>query len=267
MMHTAHNLLYPSGIALNKFRSVGQGLSVREQIVHIVDAMGKHTVLQAAVALDIAKDGRNLFAGYFGPIGMNENILLLTVILIKHIMFHSISSSFRIVIVIVFRLGIRFPLVVHSLTDHSVHNVFLLFGHAVDYIGDSFLLIGIGLLLGLVLLFGSFFLFTVVRLVFLLISIGMRQIERHTRIDDRFVIRVFAVLEHRIDKSARICTGMDQAYFTNLSMKNVAPSLLKLIGVDRQRTNVPMFYKNLSDLAGFGIVEKAVGINTFRTIF
>lgn len=60
---------------------------------------------------------------------------------------------------------------------------------------------------------------------------------------------------------------MNQTYFTNFSMKNVAPSLLKLIGVDRQSTNVSMFYKDLSNLAGFRIVEKAVGINTFRTIF
>lgn len=170
MVHTAHNLLHPTGITLNKFGGVGQSPSIREQIVHIVDAMGKHTVPQAAVALDIAKDRGNLFAGYLRPIGMNENVLLLTVILIKHIMFHSISSSFRIVIIIVFRLGVRFPLVVHSQTDHSIHNIFLLFGHTVDYIGDGFLVIRIALL-------GFVLLFTVICPVFLLISIGMRQIE------------------------------------------------------------------------------------------
>ena len=58
-----------------------------------------------------------------------------------------------------------------------------------------------------------------------------------------------------------------QTNFANASVYNIRAILLKLIGINRKRANITVFYQHFANFTGFSIIEEAIGINTFVTIF
>ena len=59
---------------------------------------------------------------------------------------------------------------------------------------------------------------------------------------------------------------MHQAHLANTAMQHIRTSLLKLIGVNGQSTDVTVLNEDLRNFAISGVIEKAIGVNTFLTI-
>ena len=59
---------------------------------------------------------------------------------------------------------------------------------------------------------------------------------------------------------------MHQTHLANTTMQHIRTSLLKLIGVNGQSTDVTVLNKDLCNFAISGVIEKAIGINTFLTV-
>ena len=74
------------------------------------------------------------------------------------------------------------------------------------------------------------------------------------------------MLQHRIDKCTGVSALMHQAHLANTAMQHIRTSLLKLIGVNGQSTDVTVLNKDLRNFAISGVIEKAVGVNTFLTV-
>ena len=148
------------------------------------------------------------------------------------------------------------------LADHSVHDGLLLLGHRIDDILNSLLavfgLLGIFCHLGILLFLSRLFGLSFTRVAndngALIVTC------------DEAIFAVFAMSHHEIDIGPRICSCKDKAQLTNLAVDDILAHLLKLVGIDGQRSYIAMLHESLSRLSSFGVVERAIGINAIVTI-
>ena len=192
---------------------------------------------------------------------MRQNLGLLLLIVVKDIVFHCVILliGFRFVVGIVF--GFLFGFAFESLCDKRIHDILLLLGHGIDHISNRLFIV-----LLLFLVFSRLVLFGILLFRIILRFRRMRKTERHSGIDDSLIIGHFAVLQHRVDKRTRISTLMYQTHLANTAMQHIRSSLLKLIGVNGQSTDVTVLNEDLRNFAISGVIEKAIGVNTFLTI-
>ena len=271
LVNLLQNLIHPTLVSGKQFRSTGTDILVlREQGFNTVDTMSQNTV-RILLCVDVHSSTETADAVGLGHrndaclVSMRQNLGLLLLIVVKDIVFHCVILliGFRFVVGIV--LGFLFGFAFESLCDKCIHDILLLLRHGIDHISNRLLVV---LLLFLVfsrlVLFGILLLFLVFRII--LRFRRMRKTERHSGIDDSLIIGHFAVLQHRVDKRTRISTLMHQAHLANTAMQHIRTSLLKLIGVNGQSTDVTVLNKDLRNFTISGVIEKAVGVNTFLTV-
>ena len=271
LVNLLQNLIHPTLVSGKQFRSTGTDILVlREQGFNTVDTMSQNTV-RILLCINVHSSTETADAVGLGHrndaclVSMRQNLGLLLLIVVKDIVFHCVILliGFRFVVGIV--LGFLFGFAFESLCDKCIHDILLLLRHGIDHISNRLLVV---LLLFLVfsrlVLFGILLLFLVFRII--LRFRRMRKTERHSGIDDSLIIGHFAVLQHRVDKRTRISTLMHQAHLANTAMQHIRTSLLKLIGVNGQSTDVTVLNKDLRNFTISGVIEKAVGVNTFLTV-
>ena len=271
LMNLLQNLVYPPLVSGKQFGSTGTNILVLgEQGFNTIDAMSQNTV-RILLCVDVHSSTKTADAVGLSHrndaclVSMRQNLGLLLLIVIKDIMFHCVILliGFRFVVGIV--LGFLFGFAFESLCDKRIHDILLLLGHGIDHISNRLLII---LLLFLVfsrlVLFGILLFFLFLR--FILGLRRMRKTERHSGIDDSLIIGHFAVLQHRVDKCTGVSALMHQTHLANTAMQHIRTSLLKLIGVNGQSTDVTVLNKDLRNFAISGVIEKAVGVNTFLTV-
>ena len=271
LVNLLQNLIHPTLVSGKQFRSTGTDILVlREQGFNTIDTMSQNTV-RILLCINVHSSTETADAVGLGHrndaclVSMRQNLGLLLLIVVKDIVFHCVILliGFRFVVGII--LGFLFGFAFESLCDKCIHDILLLLRHGIDHISNRLLVV---LLLFLVfsrlVLFGILLLFLVFRII--LRFRRMRKTERHSGIDDSLIIGHFAVLQHRVDKRTRISTLMHQAHLANTAMQHIRTSLLKLIGVNGQSTDVTVLNKDLRNFTISGVIEKAVGVNTFLTV-
>ena len=72
---------------------------------------------------------------------------------------------------------------------------------------------------------------------------------------------------NRINECPRISPRQDKTDFTNITMENGRQLLLKLVSINGQSIYVAMLHKKFRSFAGFCVVELAIGIHAFVSIF
>ena len=270
LMNLLQNLVYPPLVSGKQFGSTGTNILVLgEQGFNTIDAMSQNTV-RILLCVDVHSSTKTADAVGLSHrndaclVSMRQNLGLLLLIVIKDIMFHCVILliGFRFVVGIV--LGFLFGFAFESLCDKRIHDILLLLGHGIDHISNRlFIVLLLFLVFSRLVLFGIL-LFLVFRII--LRFRRMRKTERHSGIDDSLIIGHFAVLQHRVDKRTRISTLMYQTHLANTAMQHIRSSLLKLIGVNGQSTDVTVLNEDLRNFAISGVIEKAIGVNTFLTI-
>ena len=271
LMNLLQNLVYPTLVSSEQFRSTGTDIFVlRKQSFDTIDAVSQNAV-RILLHIDIHSSTKTADAVGLSHgndaclVSVRQNLGLLLLIVVKDIMFHCVILliGFRFVIGIIF--GFLFRFTFESLCNKCIHDVLLLFGHRVDYISNRlFIVLLLFLAFGRLVLFGILLLF----LLFLLIlRLGrMGKAKRHSGIDDSFIIGHFTMLQHRVNKCTRISTLMHKTHLTNTTMQYIRTSLLKLIGVNGQSANVTMLDKDFRNFTVSGVIEEAIGVNTFLTV-
>ena len=255
-MDTRHNLLDPAHLTLDELRRVVQALGFGEQSFNFLNAilfsMSQEAFLQAAIALTIGDDGLHRI--------MAQDILLIFHIVVKNIMFHFFVSSFRIIDSIIFE----------CLTDHSIDNCLLLLSQSIEHISDSFFAF---VLLGffshfrvLLLLFSTIGMFKFLFVFLLLTSPGVAKSNVLAGVNDSFFIRFLTMFDDGFNECTWICAGKDEAQFTNVTMHDIGPLLLKLICVNGQGIYIAMLNEKLCSSTAFCVVKLAIGIHAFITV-
>ena len=271
LMNLLQNLIHPTLVSGKQFGSTRTDILVlREQGFNTVDTMSQNAV---RILLCINVHSSTKTADTVGLshrndaclVSMRQNLGLLLLIVVKDIVFHCfiLLIGFRFVVGII--LGFLFGFAFESLCNKCIHDILLFLGHGIDHISNRLLII---LLLFLVfsrlVLFGILLLFLFLR--FILRLRRMRKTERHSGIDDSFIVGHFAMLQHRIDKCTGVSTLMHQTHFANATMQYIRASLLKLIGVNGQSTDVTMLDKDFRNFTISGVIEEAIGVNTLLTV-
>ena len=271
LMNLLQNLVYPPLVSGKQFGSTGTNILVLgEQGFNTIDAMSQNTV-RILLCVDVHSSTKTANAVGLSHrndaclVSMRQNLGLLLLIVIKDIMFHCVILliGFRFVVGTI--LGFLFGFTFESLCDKRIHDILLLLGHGIDHISNRLLII---LLLFLVfsrlVLFGILLFFLFLR--FILGLRRMRKTERHSGIDDSLIIGHFAVLKHRVDKCTGVSALMHQTHLANTAMQHIRTSLLKLIGVNGQSTDVTMLDKDFRNFTVSGVIEEAIGVNAFLTV-
>ena len=266
LVNLVHNDGNPALIVGDQLRSAGTNLLVLgEQVVDVTAALlnetaGNCIVLQiVVVGIDLQS---SLEAANLGALSHSQNILLVRVaqevalslgIIVENIVLH-------VFFLLVFFIGDAG--LFQCLADHSVHDGLLLLSHRINDILNSLLavfgLLGIFCHLGILLFLSRLFGLSFTRVAndngTLIVAC------------DEAVFAVFAMSHHEIDIGPRVCSCKDKAQLTNLAVDDVLTHLLKLVGIDRQRSHIAMLHESLSRLSSFGVVERAIGINAIVTI-
>ena len=94
----------------------------------------------------------------------------------------------------------------------------------------------------------------------------MFQNQRLVEIDLCLVVQLFAMLYNIGDHGLRIRSSEYQTHFADHTVNDIPAILLKLVRINRKGGNIPMLYKLLRILAGFGAIEFAIGIDTLIAI-
>ena len=256
LMNLLQNLVYPPLVSGKQFGSTGMNILVLgEQGFNTIDAMSQNTV-RILLCVDVHSSTKTADAVGLSHrndaclVSMRQNLGLLLLIVVKDIVFHCVILliGFRFVVGII--LGFLFGFAFESLCDKCIHDILLLLRHGIDHISNRLFIV--------LLLFLVFWIILRLR--------RMRKTERHSGIDDSFIVGHFAVLQHRINKCTGVSALMHQAHLANTSMQHIRSSLLKLIGVNGQSTDVTVLNKDLRNFTISSIIEKAVGVNTFLTV-
>ena len=271
LMNLLQNLVYPPLVSGKQFGSTGTNILVLgEQGFNTVDTMSQNAV-RILLCIDVHSSTKTTDAVGLSHrndaclVSMRQNLGLLLLIVVKDIVFHCVILliGFRFVVGII--LGFLFGFAFESLCDKRIHDILLLLGHGIDHISNRlFIVLLLFLVFSRLVLFGILLLFLVFCIILRLRR--MRKTEGHSGIDDSFIVGHFAVLQHRIDKCTGVSTLMHQAHLTNTAMQHIRTSLLKLIGVNGQSTDVTVLNKDLRNFTISSVIEKAVGVNTFLTV-
>ena len=99
------------------------------------------------------------------------------------------------------------------------------------------------------------------------IFLGMIQSNGFTSVNDSIFIRIFAMTHDRIDIRTGISAGKNQTNLTNSTMNNIGTILLQLISINRQCSNITMFYHSLSIATTTRVIKGTVGVYTFISVF
>ena len=238
MMNAIHNSIHPTHVALNELRRVIQALSLREQVIDVVDAivasMSQERLLQTTIALTIIENSLHSV--------MAKGVLLLGV-LVKYIVFH---IRFLLISFVGATLGFK------GLPNHCINYILLFFSQSVEHFTNGLFLSGLF----------SHFRF----LLFLFWFIGMREFEFFSGINNRFLIRLFTMHDDRINVGPRVCSCKNQTNFTDVSMQNIVHILLKLVRINRKSIYVTMLNEQLCSIACVGVIKFAVSVNALVTI-
>ena len=267
LMNLLQNLVYPPLVSGKQFGSTGTNILVLgEQGFNTVNTMSQNAV-RILFCVDVHSSTKTADAVGLSHrndaclVSMRQNLGLLLLIVVKDIVFHCVILliGFRFVVGIVF--GFLFGFAFESLCDKRIHDILLLLGHGIDHISNRLFIV-----LLLFLVFSRLVLFGILLFRIILRFRRMRKTERHSGIDDSLIIGHFAVLQHRVDKRTRISTLMYQTHLANTAMQHIRSSLLKLIGVNGQSTDVTVLDKDFRNFTISGVIEKAIGVNTFLTV-
>ena len=266
LMNLVHDDGNPALIVGDQLRSAGTNLLVLgEQVVDVTTALlneaaGNCIVLQiVVVSIDLQS---SLEAANLGALSHSQNILLVRVaqevalslsIIVENIVLH-------VIFLLVFFIGDAG--LFQCLADHSVHDGLLLLGHRINDILNS-LLAAFGLL-------GIFCHFSILLFLSRLFGLSFARVANDNGAliiaCNEAILTILAMGHHEIDIGSGVCSCKDKAQLTNLAMNDILAHLLKLVGIDRQRSYIAMLHESLSRLSSFGVVERAIGINAIITI-
>ena len=134
-----HYCCYPALIPLDQFRRAGTDiLKLREQRLDFINPVCQSVILSKNTdrALEAAHAAAFCHTDNILHIRMAQNAICLAVVVVEYVMFHTLFSSFFILILIFISAK--------CLPNQGIYHIFLLFGECIEYVADRFLIIGFG---------------------------------------------------------------------------------------------------------------------------
>ena len=284
VMGTAHNRVDPFGIPLNELGHIIQCLVVREQVIHVGDAITDLLVVMVQqvsallvalmnqdIAVVHAHVGHNGFFQTAATLGVCEDRLIIVGsqviislgIALKHIVLH-----FGILLIIVVT-GFA-ALTFERLADHEIHDILLLFRHGIeDVLHGLFLVFSHGFL---ILSFVGFIRLSAGILMgqsfFLSVFHALLKLIAHTEHSLFLVLNHVIAMSHgdKLDRSAGISGSQHKADLADVTVQHITAGLLQLVGIDAHRANITVSQQHLAVFGERRIIESAIGINAFRLV-
>ena len=269
MMNTVHNLVNPGLVAIHDAGHRIQIVVIREQVVHVLDAVGQLIAGNACIQESITQSA--VLAGSCdNAVDVVQAVLQhsAAVVVLKAVV-HSI-----VLLTITLVVALTALAFIQSRADDSVNHILLFLRQGIKYLLD-------GLLVGISHFAFSFLILVgfagIIRMLqrFVLQRVIVRvqpMLQAQTRIGVNIGLgtvcfgAICAVLHNFIDQSAGVASSNYQAQFLDHAMHYGSACFLDAVCVDGHCINVAIVHASLGSLTAGRIVQLDVCIHAFLAV-
>ena len=269
MMDAVHNLVNPGLVAIHDARYRIQIVVIREQVVHVLDAVGQLIAGNACIQESIAQSAV--------LVGSRDNVVDLIQTVLQH------SAAVVVLKAVVHTIVLLTITLVVALTalafiqgraDDSVNHVLLFLRQGIKYLLD-------GLLLGISHFAFSFLILVgfagIIRMLqrFVLQRVIVRvqpMLQAQTRIGINIGFgtvcfgAICTVLHDFIDQSAGVASGNYQAQFLDHTVHHGSARFLNAVCVDGHCINVTVIHAGLGSLTAGCVVQLDICVHAFLAV-
>ena len=266
MLGATHDSVNPIGLTLDELGGVPQILGLREEGLDLLDAVSvsvsQDGLLQGAAGASVLEDGLDLGVSQDGELLGGSGAL--KHVLVSHIILSCVGMG-GVLNLFGLRLLRLFIYGIDELSNDGVNRRLLLFGHSIEDLPESGVILVALSLIGLRLLLSVLNVIRLLRLeVLILVLIAMRdEVQLCISVDDSLdLIAVVAMLNgDLVDERARVGATEHQAHLDKLAVDNVIALSANVSGVDTHCLDVAVLDHLSSGPATIGVVQMGVGVD------
>ena len=266
MLGGAYDGVNPIGLALDELGSVPEVLGLGEQSLDLLDAVsisvGQDGLLQGAAGASVLEDGLDLGVSQDGELLGGSGAL--KHVLVSHIILSCVGMG-GVLNLFGLRLLRLFIYGIDELSNDGVNRRLLLFGHSIEDLPESGVILVALSLIGLRLLLSVLNVIRLLRLeVIILVLITVRdEVQLRIGVDDSLNLSAIVTMldGYLVNECARVGAAEHQAHLDELAVDNVIALSANVGGVDAHRLDVAVLDHLSSGPATIGVVQMGVGVD------